>query len=384
MSDFDVVLDGTLAPGLDRGQVLQDLSQLFGRPVEALEPLLAGRPITIKRNVDAATAERYVRRLQAIGVPARVVAATLELDAEALAPPAEPLRRTTAGAPPPPSSTAAPRRPELGDDEPLWTAICGPKKAHYYVPRWQRYHRGESTFPSWHWPACFVPFWWGLYRKAWAGAVVLGLVLPWVLWVAHDLLTAGKSEVTGPSVLLVFAATIVLPAMLANGFYYRKARKLLGRAQAQSADPTVQLAYLQANGGTSNVGLTVAIVVGALFGAGLLTAIALPAYQDYRTRAQVVEVLAATTELKTQVADHYLATGELAEPSYETVKSSSAAPYIKDIQLTERGAIVVTFAQGPIEDMRLAWVPSRSGSGIVWKCKTVDIPAKFVPGACRE
>lgn len=46
--------------------------------------MLEGRPVVIKRNVDAATAERYIQRLQAIGVEARSEAQTLDVDTEAL------------------------------------------------------------------------------------------------------------------------------------------------------------------------------------------------------------------------------------------------------------------------------------------------------------
>src|SRR5215470_5340039 len=55
------------------------------------------------------------------------------------------------------------------DDALLHAAIQ--KNVDYYLPKMQRYARGERTFPSWHWPAFFAGFWWALYRKSWAAAI---------------------------------------------------------------------------------------------------------------------------------------------------------------------------------------------------------------------
>ena len=42
----------------------------------------------------------------------------------------------------------------------------------YYLPRFVEFTRNGKTFPSWNWPALFVPVGWAAYRKLW-GALLL-------------------------------------------------------------------------------------------------------------------------------------------------------------------------------------------------------------------
>jgi len=71
MSSNNVVVDGVVLPGFDPTRAQADLARLTGQPEERVKSLLVGKPVIVRRNVDEATAERYVAALQRIGVSAR-------------------------------------------------------------------------------------------------------------------------------------------------------------------------------------------------------------------------------------------------------------------------------------------------------------------------
>jgi hypothetical protein len=56
---YDIVFSGELTPGADPHAVRERLRALFKLPDETLDRLFSGRPVAIKRGVDAATAKRY-------------------------------------------------------------------------------------------------------------------------------------------------------------------------------------------------------------------------------------------------------------------------------------------------------------------------------------
>ena len=56
---------------------------------------------------------------------------------------------------------------------------------------------------------------------------------------------------------------------------------------------------------------------------GILAAVALPAYQDYTTRAKVSEVIAFGSSAKTAVSECAISNGALTNPHFPTAFSSS-------------------------------------------------------------
>lgn len=388
MDRFSVVLDGVVAPGADRATVLRQLAELFAQPEATAERLLAGRPVIVKRDVDRATGDRYVQRLAAVGAPGRLEPAHLELDADftdynaPVVPPAPPTLDSMRINP---SATAS---AISGEDADLWTAIAQ-KNVEYYVPRWQRYAVGGSML-GWHWPALFIPVWWALYRKLWAAAVVFYLGVPFAAYVSAFLLLwlwpgpVGDSALPGIAFSLAFLVTWFAPPLLANGFSYRKARALLAEARENTSDRASQIAYLTGKGGPSGA---VAVVAGVLLFIpflGIMAGIAIPAYQDYVVRAKVNEVLAATAPLKTEITDSYARTGRIGEHDLARIQSGPAGKHLSDLDITERGAIVMTLGFNPVEGKRLAWVPAKRDDEIVWRCRNFDLEPKFVPSFCRD
>jgi len=112
------------------------------------------------------------------------------------------------------------------------------KNIDFYLPRMQRYAKGERTFPSWHWPALFASVFWALYRKSWAAAlffVAIGVVVKVVQSVVGTAIRPGSLR--DFAVILFGAMAWVLPPLFANGLYYRKVRKIVAMAQADVPDP---------------------------------------------------------------------------------------------------------------------------------------------------
>ncbi|HEY3700048.1 MAG TPA: hypothetical protein VGK97_11985, partial [Spongiibacteraceae bacterium] len=70
---FNVIADGTVLEGFDAGTVLAQLQQQLKLPEAKAQQLIAGKIVTVKRNVDAAVATTYCKRLLMLGVSARAV-----------------------------------------------------------------------------------------------------------------------------------------------------------------------------------------------------------------------------------------------------------------------------------------------------------------------
>lgn len=64
---FDIVFRGDIAPGHQLPQVKQRMAALFKRSAEQIEPLFAGTPVPLKKNVDADAAEKYKKVLLQAG-----------------------------------------------------------------------------------------------------------------------------------------------------------------------------------------------------------------------------------------------------------------------------------------------------------------------------
>jgi type II secretory pathway pseudopilin PulG len=407
MGAFNVVVTGNLLPGFSREQVVPQLAQLFNQSTDAASHLLQGHPVTIKRQTDAATAERYVQRLRQIGVECEAEADVLEADSGVFSTPS--FARSSNPEPPPvPTSESPPPLPEhdtmqpprlptfalsspggAATDDALWQAIAQ-KNADYYVPKWKRYAAGESAFPSWHWPAFFLGFWWALYRKAWAGAAIIlvaSIGLACIFAVLGSLAEENSHSSDGLAGFLysiAYFAGWFVPSLLANGLYFRKAKALIAQARVFSPDPNAQVAYLSAKGGTSGGVFVVLIVLACISGIGILAAIALPAYQDYITRAKVSEALVAVEPIKVQIAEEYQSTGHLPDIDFGSIKNGPAGKYLQDIDMSERGVLTLTFELPGMKGKTVLVVPSREGETIAWTCHNVDVPNKYLPVACRN
>lgn len=64
---FDILFDGTLRPDADPSRARERLGSAFKLDAAGVERLFSGKPMTVKREADAATAARYQRVFEDAG-----------------------------------------------------------------------------------------------------------------------------------------------------------------------------------------------------------------------------------------------------------------------------------------------------------------------------
>jgi len=123
---------------------------------------------------------------------------------------------------------------------------------------------------------------------------------------------------------------------------------------------------------------------------GILAAVALPAYQDYTTRAKVSELVIAADACKTSVTEYYQAKGALPAALADSGCDTQATQYVTSLDVvagiitvvakTGAGAIPVAAAGNFV----LTPVANAGNTGILdWSCTASTIPKKFLPATCR-
>ncbi len=120
---------------------------------------------------------------------------------------------------------------------------------------------------------------------------------------------------------------------------------------------------------------------------GILAAIALPAYQDYTTRARVSEGITLASGAKTAVTEYYASENVMPTSN----ESAGLATDVKDISgdsvhsvgVMASGAIVVYFTKKVDETKKIILMPNATGGSIKWECQT-DLDAGVVPATCRH
>ena len=127
--------------------------------------------------------------------------------------------------------------------------------------------------------------------------------------------------------------------------------------------------------------------VGGIFVAGIVAAIAIPAYQDYDMRAKASEGLSLAAPAKAAVTEHYMTTGTFPGPIDAAVLSipDDAGQHVRSIIVEPgSGRILIDFKLESIPDggqMFLRPVPSSDGS-LEWKC-SATLDDKHLPAQCR-
>lgn len=129
---------------------------------------------------------------------------------------------------------------------------------------------------------------------------------------------------------------------------------------------------------------------------GILAAIALPAYQNYVARSQMMEGFRATDALRNDVG--ILIWEQRTFPSAEDVSENgylgAATKGIKGKYIADNGVkviagtgvIEITFDKGAVKGEKLQIIPhvssSQNGNVILWVCKANN--PTYIPSTCRE
>lgn len=120
---------------------------------------------------------------------------------------------------------------------------------------------------------------------------------------------------------------------------------------------------------------------------GILAAVALPAYQDYTTRAKVSEVILAASAARTSVSEAAQTLGEMPEAasiSYDNQSSTYVQQVVYARSSASAGVITVT-ARGDsrINGQTITLTGTLGGtSGVSWVCSG-SIDQRYRPQSCK-
>jgi type IV pilus assembly protein PilA len=121
---------------------------------------------------------------------------------------------------------------------------------------------------------------------------------------------------------------------------------------------------------------------------GILAAIAIPAYQDYTTRAQVTEGLNLAASAKAAIAETYTSTGAWPASNISAGLGSAAAikgKYVDQVSVAAN-RITITFrntapVNNGIRNATLFITAGTSANGdVAWQCGSKQMPAGLTSG----
>lgn len=114
----------------------------------------------------------------------------------------------------------------------------------------------------------------------------------------------------------------------------------------------------------------------------ILSAISLPAYNDYTKRAKVTESMATAHYIKQEVEKAYLKGEPLS--SIDTDKFADSK-HIDNVKIEENGTIVISVSSEIDSEKRsFSLVPSQKDNQIHWKCVSSGLPNRLLPQQCRQ
>jgi Tfp pilus assembly major pilin PilA len=289
--------------------------------------------------------------------------------------------------------------------EALYRAAVGSEKADYYAPRFMRFDQPDASTRSWHWPAFFASFFWFLYRRMYRNWAIYCLLVPFLLALGSGIVTSILGRSLGDATYYISGVgySFVLLPMYANSLYHQAIKRRIAELERRVPEFPSQILVLENTPHTTHAVWVILPVVGfALL--GVVTAIAIPAYEAYVIRAQVAEGLTLAEHLKSAVVQSYVARNQWPESldGLQLVQPLSGK-FVARLSV-DHGTITIGYGNGAapaISGHLLSLRPSVSSSGaVLWTCGyaqamgvdppttaaaagTTDIKPQLLPADCR-
>lgn len=116
---------------------------------------------------------------------------------------------------------------------------------------------------------------------------------------------------------------------------------------------------------------------------GILGAVGIPAYQDYKVRETVAKGVADGIALGAQMNVFYDKQKRL--PSAAEAPKSQPAGTAWAVAYDPAGRmIVVTLGEGSVKGRRVAVRAETAGPTLRWTCRTIDLDKRYLPKSCRS
>jgi hypothetical protein len=294
----------------------------------------------------------------------------------------------------------------LERQEALYRAAVGVKKADYYMPLFLRFDQPGASTRSWHWPAFFVSFFWFLYRRMYRSWAIYCLLVPFLLALGSGIVSAILGRSLGDATYYISAIgySFVLLPMYANSLYHQAIRRRIAELERRVPELSSQILVLQNTPHTAHWIWVLLPVVG-FASLGVVTAIAIPAYQNFVIRGQVMEGLAMAGHLKSAVVHSYVATHQWPESldGLQLVQPLSGR-YVAGLSV-DHGTITIGFGNAAVPALSgrlLSLRPAVNGTGaVLWTCGyapalgadppsaaaatgATDVKPEFLPPDCRS
>lgn len=280
---------------------------------------------------------------------------------------------------------------EFEGDETIgkYEAFVGPNNRDWYVSRFSRLEEGESRL-GWHWPAFFITFYWLLYRKMWLYAL-LYLVAPFLLAIPIGAIVAAATSTPGSQALLSglvwFGGYWLLPPMFATSIYYKHCNAKIDAVASTTPSKARQLSVLGQKGGTNMVAAVVIGVLFFVFVTGIVAAIAIPAYQQYATKAKLVHAESVGKVAAESVAAYFYEHQEIPETLADTSFSVPLPNHISDITVDPQdGSVIVTLQNTDrrVDGNTIVLSPSLDADkNVRWSCTSPEIEDSLLPQHCQ-
>ncbi len=273
----------------------------------------------------------------------------------------------------------------------LYEAFLGPNNKERYLAVFQRFDSGEGN-TSWNLAAGLITHLWMLYRGMYLWGLLLYPLLGWIAGIILGVVFTALGGDTGGTLASILALPlgIAVTGIYGDRIYHSHARKLIERSGRMGLRPQAQREWLARKGGTNLTVPVVVTVIEVLLTSALL-ATAVPAYQRYNIRAQVLEGQVLGLQAEQAVENYYTSLHAMPMDNVGArwpEPNQAGGQYVQSVEISN-GTILVRFgrkASPRIAGKVLAFVPEEGSSGIHWDCatETTTLDNQYRPTQCRD
>lgn len=120
----------------------------------------------------------------------------------------------------------------------------------------------------------------------------------------------------------------------------------------------------------------------------ILMMIAIPAYQEYKYRAMVVEGISVMAGVRREIETAYQSTGIWPSDNLTAgigPPESFQTKYLDSIEVGEDGVVTVTYGgTSTLNGETIIWTPTATGGNFQWDCKGGTLVDKLRPTVCKS